>query len=110
MSMMRIRREAVATEIDRLRRLYLLRLGIEEEPPITWEVRESTLCWYVVLRDALEPDVDVEILEDVAIVRAAVDATVLEGVLPIPVSLRPDLGSIRFREGVLEVRLVPRAS
>src|SRR5512134_897467 len=105
---MAILRDAVATEIDRLRRRYLRLLGIDEEPPITWEVREGALCWYVVLRDALEPDVDLEILEDVAIVRAVVDSTVFQGVLAIPSFLRPDLGSIRFLEGVLEVRLVPR--
>lgn len=107
---MPIRRDAIATEIDRLRRRYLRLLEIDEEPPITWEVRESALCWYVVLRDALEPDVDIEILGDVAIVRAVVGSTVFQGILPIPPSLRPDLGSIRFWEGVLEVRLVPRAS
>jgi hypothetical protein len=107
---MPIRRETVAIEIDRLRRRYLRPLEIEEAPPIAWEVRESALCWYVVLRDALEPDVDIEILGDVVIVRAAVGSTVFHGVLPIPPPLRVDLDSIRFLEGVLEVRLVPRAS
>jgi len=107
---MPIRREAIAAEIERLHRHYLAMLGIDEEPPTTYELRESTLSWYVVLRDAVEPDVDIEILEDVVIVRAAVGGTVFQGVLPIPVPLRPDLDAVRFREGVLEVRLVPRAS
>jgi hypothetical protein len=107
---MELLRQVLALEIERLHERYLRMLGVEDEPPITWEVRERAVCWYVVLRDALEPDVDVEILDEVAIVRAAVGATVRMGILPIPTSLRPDVASIRFREGVLEVRLVPRAS
>lgn len=105
---MPILREAVAAEIERLRRRYLPLLDIEEELPATWEVRESALLWYVVLRDAAEPDVDLELLEDVAIVRAVVDSALLQGVLPIPGSHRPDVGSIHFREGVLEMRFVAR--
>lgn len=103
-------RETVAIEIDRVRRRYLRILEVREEPPITWTVNGDALSWYVVLHDALEPDVDLEILEDVAIVRAVVGTTVFVGVLAIPAALRPDLGTTRFREGVLDVRLVPRGS
>jgi len=103
-------RETVAIEIDRVRSRYLRMLEIDEEPPITWDLRGGSLCWYVVLHDALEPDVDVEILEDAAIVRAVAGTRVFQGVLAIPSALEPDVGGIRFRESVLEVRLVPRAS
>jgi hypothetical protein len=107
---MAIVRETVAIEIERVRLRYLRMLKIEEEPPITWSLREGALCWYVVLHDALEPDVDVEILEDAAIVRAVVGNRVFQGVLAIPRSLRADIEAIHFRDNVLEVRLVPQAS
>jgi hypothetical protein len=103
-------RETVAIEIERLRLRYLRMLEIEEEPPVTWAVRGDILSWYVVLHDALEPDVDVEILADAAVVRAVVGARIFQCVLAIPRALRPDVGATRFREGVLEVRLVPRGS
>jgi hypothetical protein len=103
-------RETIAAEIERVRRRYLSLLETEREAPSTWELHGDAICWYVVLLDAFEPDIDVEVLEDVVIVRAPADGDAIRHcVLPIPASYRPDARSFRLRAGTLEVRLTLRS-
>ena len=103
-------REVIAAEIERVRRRYLSLLESAHEAPCTWELHGDVICWYVVLRDALEPDIDLELLEDVIIVRAAEDDEAMrQCVLPIPPSHCPDARSFRLRAGTLEVRLTLRS-
>ena len=104
--------EELAREIERLRRLHLA--ALEEaaavlEAPCAWEMAEEVLCWHVVLRDVLEPDLDIEVLEDALVVRAAVEGSMgmlRRAVLPVPRPFDPRRPAIRFEAGVLEVRIL----
>ena len=103
-------RETIAAEIERVRRRYLSLLESAREAPCTWELHGEAICWYVVLHDALEPDIDVELLDDVVIVRAPGNGdAILHCVLPVPPSHRPDARAFRLRAGTLEVRLTLRS-
>jgi len=103
-------REVVDAEIDRIRRRHRSLLESVREAPAVWELHGHALRWFVILRDVAEPDIDLEILEDVIIVRAVVGKTVHQSVLPIPAACRADRPSIRFRAETLEVRLTVRMS
>ena len=102
---MSLAREVVDAEIDRIRQRHRSLLESAREAPATWELHGHALRWYVILRDVVEPDIDLEILEDVIIVRAATSETVRLSVLPVPAACRTDQPSFRFRAGTLEVRL-----
>ncbi len=104
-----IPRETVAAEIEELRRRYRALLENEREAPSTWELSRDTLCWYVVLRDAIEPDVDVELLPDALVVRAVVGDTVVQCVLPVPRPFHAHKRQFSFQSGTLEIRLTLRA-
>lgn len=79
--------------------------------PTRWSYRRGVLCWQVFLvREVLEPDLDVELTPSALIVRARPvhrESRLLAAVLPVPSSfdgLRPD---IRFESEMVEIR-IPR--
>ena len=108
-----LRRSDLEAEIARARRRYawlLAELAEALEAPCTWELLEEALCWHVVLRDALEPDVDVEVLEEALIVRADAADRMRQALLPVPPAFDVSRARIRFESGVLEIRVQRRRS
>jgi hypothetical protein len=72
-------------------------------------VEAEALRWHVVLIDALEPDVDVEVLDEVLVVRAAVgERGVRVGLCLVPRFFDARAARLEFRGEVLEVRLERR--
>ena len=105
----------VRTEVERemasARRRYtwlLLQTTDALEAPCAWELIEESLCWHVVLRDAMEPDVDVEVVDSVLMVRATVANELRHALLPVPAAFDAARARIRFEGGVLEVRVFLR--
>jgi hypothetical protein len=98
-------------EIARLRRRFapLLReLSTAVEAPARWTYGEAVLRWHVVLESVLEPDVDIEFLPGLLLVRAKPqpgDRPLLQALLPIPSGFVVDEAHIRAEPGYLEVCL-----
>ena len=106
-------RTEVEQEMASARRRYawlLLQTADALEAPCAWELIEEALCWHVVLRDAVEPDVDVEVVDSVLMVRATVANEFRHALLPIPAAFDAAHARIRFEGGVLEVRVFLRKS
>jgi hypothetical protein len=104
-------RTAVEQEMASARRRYawlLLQTADALEAPCAWELIEETLSWHVVLRDAVDPDVDVEVLEQMLMVRATVANELRHALLPIPAAFDAAGAQIRFEGGVLEIRVCLR--
>ena len=107
-------RDTIRREIRQLRERHRALVGDQRGAPTSWEADESTLCWHVVLHEVLEPDIDIELLDEVLIVRArrdsgpdaGSDAGVCEVLLPVPASYRPASPRCVYRSEVLEVRFV----
>ncbi len=96
--------ERIAHEIERLRRRWeFLAEGGAGRVPSVWELVQDSLRWHVVLGEVLEPDLDVEVREEVLVVRALERRTVRVCVLPVPAPWRPTSAHILFRDGVLEI-------
>ena len=99
----------LAREIERLRRRHaavLAEVAAAIEAPSAWELAGGTLCWHVVLCDVLEPDVDVEMLEDAVVVRgAAARGAMRLALLPVPPPYDVRRVAVRYRHGFLEVRI-----
>ena len=101
--------ERIAREIERLRRRWQHLLGEELQPaPSVWEVVQDSLRWHVVLDEVIEPDLDVEVREEVLVVRGLERRTVRVCVLPVPPPWRAASARIRFRDGVLEIVIEAR--
>jgi len=103
-----IEADRLLREIRRLKRRYaafLEEVEAAHEAPSTWELEAETLCWHVVLRDVLEPDVDLELLEDAVVVRGAVEERVRLTVLPVPAPFDVRHPEVSLRGEVLEVRV-----
>ena len=104
-------RETIAREIQRLRRCHehlLAQTAGCREAPILWELSGHTLLWRVFLDDVLEPDVDVEILSEVIVVRGALDSGAsprYHALLPLPAPYAAAPPQMRFVAGILEVRI-----
>jgi HSP20 family molecular chaperone IbpA len=98
-------------EIERLRRRYapLLHDPPEaREAPARWTYGGRTLRWHVVVEEAAEPDIDVEILPELLVIRARVEAQgqrLLQAVLPVPEGFRAEDAQIRCEYGYVEIRL-----
>jgi hypothetical protein len=105
--------DVLAREIDRLRRLHRRRFLDEaadaREVPAVWEAEEGAILWHVVLADVLEPDVDVEVTEEVIVVRAAPlppRRRLRVGLLPVPRGFDATRVTVRLEGGRLEVRVL----
>ena len=75
--------------------------------PAQWIFAEGTLCWFVVLEDVLEPDIDVEVRPEILVVRgrASSDDELVSIVLPVPRGFDPGRARFRFRSSTLEIRI-----
>jgi len=102
---MTVPRDEIAARIERVRQRYRALLEERPEAPSTWELRRDSLRFYVVLAEADEPDVDVELLEDALVVRAAAGRDVVHCLVPVPRPYRAHERSFLFRSGTLEIRL-----
>jgi len=110
--MMTMRRTDLEEEMARARSRYawmLAEIAEALEAPCAWELIEEALCWHVVLRDAVEPDVDVEMLEEALIVRATIADRLRHALLPVPSPFQVAGARVRFKAGVLEVRVYQRS-
>jgi hypothetical protein len=101
-------------EIERLRRRYALvlrELPAMRELHARWAFAREALCWIVPLEEEdeiLEPDIDVEITPDLLVVRARPQSNehlTLISLLPVPPGFDIEHPSIRYEDGVLEVRV-----
>jgi len=101
----------LSEEIERLRRRYasLLHEPPEaEEAPARWTYGGRTLRWHVVVEEAAEPDIDVEILPELLVIRARIEEAehrLLQAILPVPAGFRADDAHIRCEYGYVEIRL-----
>jgi hypothetical protein len=98
-------RQALADAIDRILARYASWCEAAPAAPCIWELAERTLCWHVVLRDVVEPDIDVEVRGDALVVRAALGDTFLQAVLAVPRPFDTRCATVRFHASVLEVRV-----
>ncbi len=98
-------------EIERLRRRYapLLREAPEaREAPARWTYGARTLRWHVVVEEAAEPDIDIEILPQLLVIRARLESAgpcMLRAILPVPAGFRAEEAQIRCEHGYVEIRL-----
>lgn len=96
-------------EIERIRRLHraLLKETPEaQEAPSLWTYEEGAFCWRVILRNTLEPDIAVEIQDDLVVVWARRETDgqqLLVGVLPVPAEFDPTRATVRFEAETLVV-------
>lgn len=101
-----LRREQLAVSIEQVRRRY--RWILEEtrvHAPASWSLTRDVLSWHVVLDDILEPDIDVELLDDALVVRAGHPAHTLLSLLVVPAPFDVRQANMRFAAGVLIVEL-----
>ncbi|MHC4137796.1 MAG: hypothetical protein ACYTDU_08445 [Planctomycetota bacterium] len=98
-------RQALADAIDRVLARYASWCEAAPPAPCVWELAERTLCWHVVLRGVVEPDIDVEVRGDALVVRAAFGDAFLQAVLPVPRPYDTRRATVRFQASVLEVRV-----
>ena len=106
---------ALAGEIDRLRRCREYLLAPEEpcgeaceEAPSLWDLVDRALLWRVFLEGVAEPDLDIEIRQDVIIVRGATamgDRPHRHALLPMPAPYVARRPRMQFVAGVLEIRI-----
>jgi hypothetical protein len=103
--------DEIEQEIERLRRRYATALREwpnAREASARWAVEVTGLRWFVPLEDVVEADIDVEILNEVLIVRASrawPEPAVLVSILPVPSGFDSEPVSILFSEETLEVRI-----
>ena len=98
----------LAIEIEELRRRHSHLLVECPEAPSLWELTRHTLLWRVFLTDVVEPDLDVEILRQVIVVRGALQAGNEPGrqaLVPLPAAYARNRPRFRFASGVLEIRI-----
>jgi hypothetical protein len=99
-------------EIARLRNRYTALLRERprcRELAAHWILEARSLRWFVSFDEhVLEPDIDVEIAEEILVVRARPDVDeelTLLGLLPVPPGFAADDPVIRYSEGSLEIRI-----
>lgn len=92
------------SEVDRVLRRYRHLLEEARRAPCSWVLEERTLRWHVVVGDALEPDIDVEQLPDILIVRARVGHEVRQALIAIPDPFRGKVPRCVLRAQLFEIR------
>jgi len=105
-------REKIAGEIEALRRRHRHLVSGCPEAPSLWDVAERALLWRVFLADVAEPDLDVEVLAEVIVVRGALEREReprRQALLPLPAGFARQTPRMRFVSGVLEIRVEARA-
>ena len=99
------RAEEIEPEIARIYRRHRRRVAGSISVHTTWEILDDSLCWYVMLRDVLEPDIDLEVLPDVVIVRALAGSSLCHALVPVPEHYRFEARNVRMRSSTLEIHL-----
>ncbi|MCK4412811.1 MAG: hypothetical protein KAY32_04640 [Candidatus Eisenbacteria sp.] len=105
----------IAEEIERLERRWasLYReVPSAERAEVRWTASGRTLRWHVCLEDVVEPDIDVEILPRVLVIRARRDThpeSLLLALLPVPSDFDVEQPRLYWEFGYLEVRLSRRS-
>ena len=106
---MDLARKTLEEEIERLRRsnLHLLAEVAEGlDAPCFWDLDDSCLHWRIFLADVLEPDLDLEVLEEVIVVRGLAEREGMrQALVPVPPPFSASHARIRFQAGVLEIQL-----
>ena len=103
--------QEIEREITRLRRRYaafLREAPDAREVAARWAAEAAGLSWFVPLDDVVEADIDVEITQEVLIVRASrtwPEPAALVGILPVPHGFDAEHPVIRFAEQTLVVRI-----
>jgi len=92
------------TEMDRLLARHGHLLAEARRAPCSWVLEENALCWHVVLEDALEPDIDIEDLQEVLVIRARIGSRMHAALVPIPSRFRAATPLCLFHTEVLEIR------
>ena len=104
-------RDELGREIETLRRRHRHLVAGCPEAPSLWDVAERALLWRVFLADVAEPDLDVEVLAEVIVVRGAHEMEREPGrqaLLPLPAAFARQRPRMRFVSGVLEIRVEAR--
>ena len=92
------------TEMDHLVLRHRHLLAEARRAPCSWLIEENALCWHVVLEDALEPDIDIEDLQEVLVIRARIGSQLHVALVPIPNRFRAAAPRCLFHTEVLEIR------
>ena len=95
---------ALRSEVERVLRRYRHLLEESRPAPCGWVLEERTLRWHVVVGEALEPDIDVEELPDLLVVRARVGREVRQALVPIPDPFRGKAPRCVLRSQLFEIR------
>ena len=102
--------DEIEREVQRLRRRYAAALREwpnSREASARWVVEATGLRWFVPLEDVVEADIDVEILNEVLIVRAGrawPEPAVLVSILPVPTGFDSEPVAILYAQETLEIR------
>jgi hypothetical protein len=96
--------QELRAEVERLMRRYRHLVAGTHRAPCSWVLEERTLRWHIVVGDALEPDIDVEQLPDVLVVRAQVGREVHEALIPVPDPFRGAAPRCVLRSQLFEIR------
>ncbi|MFN0059875.1 MAG: hypothetical protein ACKVX7_15560 [Planctomycetota bacterium] len=76
-----------------------------------WTFAAGVLRWHVAVEDVDEPDIDIEVLADLIVVRAQRHARrreLLLGLLPVPAEFARARALFRYENGYLEISLASR--
>jgi hypothetical protein len=106
-------RQELDFEMGSLQRRYATLIGQTRTFPAAWTATRSRLRWQVEIEDVLEPDLDIEILREVLVVRALCGTksqSLAVALLPVPEVFDASRPVIRVRGGLLEIRLCRRES
>jgi hypothetical protein len=101
--------EYIADEIVRLRRRYLALLREVEhavELPAQWTLSREMLRWHVPIESVEEPDIDLEILSRVLILRACREEppdSIVQALLPVPPDFDIRTLTVRCESSYVEV-------
>ena len=96
--------QVLRTEVDSLLRRHRHLMAEALRAPCSWVLEERTLRWHVVVGDALEPDIDIEQLPDVLIVRARIGGEVRQALVPVPNPFRGKAPRCVLRAHLFEIR------
>jgi len=92
------------TEMDHLLLRHRHLLAEARRAPCSWLIEENALCWHVVVGEALEPDIDIEDLQEVLVIRARVGRRVRVALVAVPHQFRAAVPHCVFHAEVLEIR------
>ena len=96
--------DELRSEVERLLRCHGHLVAEATRAPVSWVLEERTLRWHVVVGDALEPDIDIEELPELLIVRARVGREIRHALVPVPRPFRGTTPRCVLRSQLFEIR------